>query len=135
MDGARSNFSKKNIMDYCLPLQMNTFGPKKSTFHVWVKKHNFYNIYRWRAMLMSEESESTKDIRRAVCCQLAEALMHSNRYVVFRIFRQITTLMSLVSHMKSNLVCTELSNLRILCNIYLFSSSCLCSVGCLSFVR
>ena len=40
---------------------------------------------------MSEESESTKDIRRAVCCQLAEALMHSNRYV-FRIFRQITTL-------------------------------------------
>ena len=42
-------------------------------------------------MLMSEESESTKDIRRAVCCQLAEALMHSNRYVS-QIFRQITTL-------------------------------------------
>ena len=27
---------------------------------------------------MAEESESTKDIRRAVCCQLAEALLHSN---------------------------------------------------------
>ena len=39
---------------------------------------------------MSEESESTKDIRRAVCCQLAEALMHSNRY--FEFSRQITTL-------------------------------------------
>ena len=27
---------------------------------------------------MAEESESTKDIRRSVCCQLAEALLHSN---------------------------------------------------------
>ena len=26
---------------------------------------------------MAEESESTKDIRRTVCCQLAEALLHS----------------------------------------------------------
>ena len=34
--------------------------------------------------------------------------------------------MSLVSHKKSYLVCAELSNLRILRNIYLFSSSCLC---------
>ena len=34
--------------------------------------------------------------------------------------------MSLVSHKKRNLVCAELSNLRILRNIYLFSSSCLC---------
>ena len=35
-------------------------------------------IARWRSILMAEESESTKDIRRAVCCQLAEALLHSN---------------------------------------------------------
>ena len=34
--------------------------------------------------------------------------------------------MFLVSHKKSYLVCAELSNVRILCNIYLFSSSCLC---------
>jgi hypothetical protein len=34
--------------------------------------------------------------------------------------------MSLVSHKKSYLVCAILSNLRILCNILLFSSSCLC---------
>ena len=26
---------------------------------------------------MAEESDSTRDIRRAVCCQLAEALLHS----------------------------------------------------------
>ena len=50
---------------------------------------------------MSEESESTKDIRRAVCCQLAEALMHSNRYV-FQIFRQITTLISRSAHRTPN---------------------------------
>lgn len=35
-------------------------------------------IARWRSMLMAEESDSTKDIRRAVCCQLAQALLHSN---------------------------------------------------------
>ena len=34
-------------------------------------------ISRWRSMLMAEESDSTRDIRRAVCCQLAEALLHS----------------------------------------------------------
>ena len=50
---------------------------------------------------MSEESESTKDIRRAVCCQLAEALMHSNRYV-FQIFRQITTLIPRSAHQTPN---------------------------------
>ena len=44
-------------------------------------------------------------------------------------------LMSLVSHQKSYLVCDELLNFGILHNIYLFSSSCLCPVGCLSFVR
>ena len=37
-------------------------------------------------------------------------------------------IMSLVSHKKSYLVCVELSNLRILRNFYLFSSSCLCPV-------
>ena len=35
-------------------------------------------------------------------------------------------IMSLVYHKKSYLVCAELLNLRILHNIYLFSSSCLC---------
>ncbi len=56
-------------------------------------------ISRWRSILMAEECDSTKDIRRAVCCQLgkksifsstgslstidnfsilAEALLHSN---------------------------------------------------------
>ena len=34
-------------------------------------------ISRWRSILMAEESDSTRDIRRAVCCQLAEALLHS----------------------------------------------------------
>ena len=43
--------------------------------------------------------------------------------------------MSLVFHKKSYLVCVELSNFWILRNIYLFSSSCVCPVGCLSFVR
>ena len=40
--------------------------------------------------------------------------------------------MSLVSHKKSYLVCAELSNLRILRNIYLFSSSCLCPLWAVS---
>ena len=41
----------------------------------------------------------------------------------------------LACHKKSYLICPEFSNFRILRNIYLFSSSCLCPVGCLSFVR
>ena len=44
------------------------------------------------------------------------------------------SLMSLVSHQKNYFVCDELSNFGLLRNIYLFSSSCLCPVGCLNFV-
>jgi len=29
-------------------------------------------ISRWRSILMAEECDSTKDIRRAVCCQLGK---------------------------------------------------------------
>jgi hypothetical protein len=35
---------KKIVMDYCFPLQMNTFGPKKFDFHAWVKKCHFGNF-------------------------------------------------------------------------------------------
>ena len=44
------------------------------------------------------------------------------------------TLTSLVSHKKSYLVCTKLSNLRILRTIYLFSSSCLCPLLAVSIL-
>ena len=42
--------------------------------------------------------------------------------------------MSNVPHHGLIVNCVELSNFEILHNIYLFSSSCLCPVGCLSFV-
>jgi hypothetical protein len=35
-------------------------------------------ISRCRSMLMAEESDSTREIRRNVCCHLAEALLHSS---------------------------------------------------------
>lgn len=38
---------------------------------------NMKAIARWRSMLMAEETESTKEIRRNICCHLAETLLHS----------------------------------------------------------
>jgi hypothetical protein len=38
-------------MDYCLPLQMNTFGPKIFDFHAWVKKCHISlseKLSKWR---------------------------------------------------------------------------------------
>ena len=39
-------------MDYCLPLQMNTFGPKKFELHAWVKKCHFGNFSEKAGMAM-----------------------------------------------------------------------------------
>ena len=47
---------------------------------------------------------------------------------------QNSILMSLACHKKSYFICIQCSNFQILRNIYLFPSSCLCPVGCLSFV-
>jgi hypothetical protein len=35
---SQKHFMKNFIMDYCLPLQISTFGPKFFDFHAWVKK-------------------------------------------------------------------------------------------------
>ena len=44
----------------------------------------------------------------------------------------ILNFMFKLSHKKSYLVCVEFPNFRILCNIYLFASSCPWHVGCLN---
>ena len=37
LDGTRYTLWKISLIDYCLPLQMNTFGPKFFDFHAWIK--------------------------------------------------------------------------------------------------
>ena len=44
-------------MEYCLPLQMNTFGPKKIVSHAWVKKcHISFSekLPKWHFLPMHE---------------------------------------------------------------------------------
>ena len=46
LDGVRSTLWKIFIMDYCLPLQMNTFGPKKFWFSCMGKKVPFWQFLK-----------------------------------------------------------------------------------------
>ena len=42
---SQRHFLKKIMMDYCLPLQMNTFGPKKFWFSCTGKKVPFWQFF------------------------------------------------------------------------------------------